>query len=177
MLHKWIRRWREREQPLLAMLRGVPLFQNLSFGDMREVADLLQTKPYAIGEVVFDQGTHGQGVYIVLSGQVEIFQTDDQDGTQILLARSDAGSFFGETSLLDDAPRTARAVVSLEAELALFPRSALLSLAEHRPHLSVKIALQLSQIIAERLRRTNRGLREARDKVDAAQRTQAKETS
>ena len=174
MFQKMIRRWRDRDNPLLSLLGKVPLFHSLNFDELRDVMNLLQIKRYAIGDVVFRQGDMGQGVYIVISGQIDIFQTEE--GKKVVLAQSEAGAFFGETALLDDEPRTGSAVVSLEAELALFSRSSLLLLAEQRPHLSVKIALQLSQVIAERLRRTNRGLREVRDKLEAAQQVQKERT-
>ncbi|MFT5370178.1 MAG: CRP/FNR family cyclic AMP-dependent transcriptional regulator [Candidatus Latescibacterota bacterium] len=157
-----------RDNPLVRVLREIPLFRELSRGELREVVQTLEVASFAIDDVVFKQDDPGRGMFIVLSGGVDIFQMDE-DGARLHLSRSEVGSFFGETALLDDAPRTASAIVFDEAELALFSRHALLNLAENRPHLGVKIAMQLSQIIAERLRRTNRGLRSARDEVGAAQ--------
>jgi len=168
MIHRWIRRWRERQNPLYATLRNVSLFRDLTFGELREILLSTEVLRYGAGDVVFEQDSPGLGVYIVLSGQVDIVQTDAESGEQVFLSRSAVGAFFGETALLDDAPRTAAAVAGAETELVLFPREALLTLAEQRPHLGVKIALQLSQIIAERLRRTNRGLRTVRDELEAA---------
>lgn len=167
MIHRWIRDWRERRNPLYVRLRNVSLFRDLAFGELREVVQVIRTRNYGAGDVIFEQGVPGDGVYIVLSGQVDIVQADAESGEQVFLSRSAVGSFFGETALLDDAPRSASATAGTETELALFPREALLTLAEQRPHLGVKIALQLSQVIAERLRRTNRGLRTVRDELEA----------
>lgn len=169
MLDLLLRRGWGRENPLVRVLRDIPLFRELGRRELREVAQTLEVATFAIGDRVFKQGEDGRGMFIVLSGGVDIFQVDEEDGRRLHLSRSESGAFFGETALLDDAPRTASAIVFDEAELALFSRYALLNLAENRPHLGVKIAMQLSQIIAERLRRTNRGLRSARDEVDAAQ--------
>lgn len=168
VIHQWIRRWRERKNPLFAILSDVSLFRDLAFGELREVVRSVELLSYGAGDVVFEQGAPGKGVYVVLSGQVDIVQTDAESNEQVFLSRSAVGAFLGETALLDDAPRTAAAVAGTETELALFPREALLELAEQRPHLGVKIALQLSQVIAERLRRTNRGLRAVRDDLEAA---------
>jgi len=169
MFNKLFKRWARRDNPMLPILEDVPLFRDLSRRELREVAQTLEVADYAIEDVVFKQGEQGRGMYIVLSGGVDIYQVDEEDGTRLHLSRSEAGAFLGETALLDDSPRTASAVVFDEAELALFSRYALLNLAEQRPHLGVKIAMQLSQIIAERLRRTNRGLRSVRDEVEAAE--------
>lgn len=167
MLDQLFRRWLNRDTPMISQLRSVPLFQELNRRELQEVAQLLELRNYQAGDVVFEQGVSGTGVYVVISGCVEVIQKDEEDAEKLLLAKSEQGSFFGETALLDDAPRTASAVVTEDAELALFPRDALLMLAEQRPHLGVKIAIQLSQVIAERLRRTNRSLRVARDELAA----------
>jgi CRP/FNR family transcriptional regulator, cyclic AMP receptor protein len=169
MFGKFLRGWLRRETPMLRTLAEIPLFRELGRGELWEVARTLEVSTYAIGDTVFKQGEAGRGMYVVLSGGVDIVQVDEEDGSRQQLSRSEAGGFFGETALLDDAPRSASAVVFDESEFALFSRYALLNLAEQRPHLGVKIAMQLSQIIAERLRRTNRGLRTARDKVEAIQ--------
>ena len=169
MIKKLLQRRLKRDTPMMGVLREIPLFRQLSRRELREVAQTLEVADFAIGDTIFKQGDAGRGMYIVLSGGIDIFQVDETDGVRLHLSRSEAGSFFGETALLDDAPRTASAIAFDEAELALFSRYALLNLAEQKPHLGVKIAMQLSQIIAERLRRTNRGLRSAREEVDAAQ--------
>ena len=169
MLDTLFRRGLGRDNPMMRVLRDIPLFRELGRRELREVAQTLEIATYAIEDRVFKQGEPGRGMFVVLSGGVDIFQVDEEDGTRMHLSRSEAGAFFGETALLDDAPRTASAIVFDDAELALFSRYALLNLAENRPHLGVKIAMHLSQIIAERLRRTNRGLRSARDEVEAVQ--------
>ena len=107
-----------------------------------------------------------------MSGGVDVFR-EDEDGTRLHLDHLKAGSFFGEMALLDDALRTASAVAAAETELALLFRSDLLSLAEDRPNLGAKIVMYLSQVVAERLRRANRALKEARDAHEAAQRKAA----
>lgn len=168
MLRILLQRFFGTENPLHAKLRNVPLFKELSHRELREIEQALQRNTLAAGETIFEQGDAGVGLYIILSGEVEISQ-ESEDGSTVQLTHIEDDAFFGETALLDDASRTATAVAVEETELALFPRSGLLALAEQRPHLGVKIVMQLSQIIAERLRRTNRGLRAAREEVEAIQ--------
>jgi len=174
MLERLFMRWFHRDDPRVALLRGMPLFRDLTRRELRDVSEVLQIRSYEVGDVVFEQDASGEGVYIVLSGCVDIYQTDVEDGEHLHLSRLESGGFFGETALLDDATRTASAVVGDEdAELALFSRNAFLTLAEQRPHLGVKVVMQLSQIVAERLRRTNRGLRSARDEVETRSSSEA----
>ena len=137
--------------------------------ELKEVEGVLQKRTFESGQAVFEQGNPGVGMYVVISGEVEISQIDE--GDQLVLTQVGDGGFFGETALLDDAVRTATAITVEETEVMFFSRSGLLTLAENRPHLGVKIVMQLSQVIAERLRRANRGLRTAREEVAALQKT------
>ena len=134
---------------------------------MREVELIVQRRTFSSGETIFEQDQPGVAMYLVFYGEVDVVQ-ENGDGKRIELSRVGTGSCFGELALLDDAPQTATAAAIEETELGLLHRSDLLSLAEQRPKLVVKILMQVSQIVAERLRRTNRALKESRDKLESA---------
>ena len=159
-----------REDPLITVLREVPFFQELSRGGMREIAEVIQRQTFEPGEEVFTQGHAGLGMFVVLSGKIEIVRADE-DGNEVVLSEAESGMFFGEMALLDDAARSATARAAEPTELAAFYRSDLLALAENRSRLGVKIVMYLSQVVAERLRRTNRSLKEVRDELEAAKDT------
>ena len=164
-MHRFLQRWLDRKKLQFVQLREVSLFQNLNRRELQEVEQHLTEHTYSKGGVIFEQGAAGDGVYVVLQGRVAVLQKDGEDGAPALLSQSESGSFFGETALLDDAPRTAAAVAREDVRLAFFSRDALRKLAERRPRLGVKLASQLSQIIAERLRHTHRGLQVAREEL------------
>ena len=67
------------------------------------------------------------------------------------MKRYEPGHYFGELALLGDAPRTASAIAVDETSVVVLYRTDLLALSETRPRLGVKILMQLSQIVAERL--------------------------
>ncbi|MCE2431840.1 MAG: cyclic nucleotide-binding domain-containing protein [Candidatus Latescibacteria bacterium] len=168
-MNRLLQRWLEREKPLFPKLRAIPLFRELNRRELQAVVQLIEICKYSTGDVVFEQGAPGDGVYVVLKGCVEVIQKDGEDGDKVLLTQSKSGSFFGETALLEGVPRTAAAVAAEDTKLALFSRDVLYQLAEQRPHLGVKIAIQLSRIVAERLRQTNHSLQAARDELAAKQ--------
>lgn len=176
-MNRFLQRWLEREKPLFPKLRTIPLFRELNRREMEAVAELLKIRKYSTGDVVFEQDAPGDGVYVVLKGCVEVIQKGGEDGEKVLLAQSESGSFFGETALLEGVPRTAAAVAIEDTKLALFPRDALHQLAEQRPHLGVKIAIQLARIVAERLRQTNHSLQVARDELAAKQKEDGEDAS
>lgn len=61
----------------------------------------------ADGELVVEEGSRGQEMYIIRSGRVQIFKRID--GREVPLASLGKGDFFGEMSLLEDLPRDASA--------------------------------------------------------------------
>jgi CRP/FNR family transcriptional regulator, cyclic AMP receptor protein len=146
---------------------SIPLFEGLSNRELQEIDRLLQHKTYQSGEVIFQQDNPGVGLFIVVTGSVEVSQ-EEEDGTVLELATAKPGEFFGELALLDDAPRSASAVAVDETSVVALFRTDLLALSETRPRLGVKILVQLSQIVAERLRRTNRALKDVRLMADSA---------
>ncbi len=176
-MNRFLQRWLEREKPLFPKLRAIPLFRELNRRELQAVVEVIEIREYLTGDVVFEQGAPGDGVYVVLKGCVEMGQKDGEDTEKVLLARSESGSYFGETALLEDTPRTAAAVATEDTRLALFPRDALHQLAEQRPHLGVKIAMQLARIVAERLRQTNHSLQVARDELVEKQKESGEDAS
>lgn len=172
MLNAFSGRLWSREDPMLETLRKIPFFSDLKQGELREVQELLKPQAHGPGEAVFKQGEPGVGMYVVMSGGVE-FLHEDEDGAILRLGEVGPEAVFGEMALLDDAPRTASAVTMEETELAVLFRTDLLSMAEARSRLGVKIVMHLSQIVAERLRRTNRALKEVRAELGAARDTLA----
>jgi NADH dehydrogenase len=60
---------------------------------------------FETGEVIFHQGDIGDFLYIIVSGQVEIF--NEVDGKEVPITKLGKGEFFGEMSLLNEKQRTA----------------------------------------------------------------------
>jgi len=62
---------------------------------------------YGAGEPVFEEGSQGAEMFVVLSGQVAIMRGRPGDGT--VLATLGAGEMFGEMALVDEGTRSASA--------------------------------------------------------------------
>jgi putative ABC transport system ATP-binding protein len=65
----------------------------------------------AAGELLFREGDHGDLVYVIDEGEIDLVRQRD-DGTEELLQRATAGAYFGELAPMLGLPRsaTARAV-------------------------------------------------------------------
>jgi CRP/FNR family cyclic AMP-dependent transcriptional regulator len=114
---------------------------------LAERIDLLQFSP---GQNIFNYGDPGNALYIIRSGEVEIFIRNDQ-GEKIVLETSKPGDIFGEVSLIDNGPRTAWVTAIGNVELLRLDRAHFEDyLREYTP-----AALNLLSVIARRLRKSD----------------------
>ncbi len=146
-------------QDILLLLKKIPLFAELSKGELREIERLIHRRQYKNGEVVFWEDEPGVGMYIVQKGEVGIYK-DYAAPRQKELARLEFGDFFGEMALLENDCRSATAVALGDANLLGLFHPDLFDLFERKPQLGKKMLTVLAEMLAQRLRRTNAELQE-----------------
>jgi CRP-like cAMP-binding protein len=97
------------------LLRGMPIFDELSSPELDQLAAWLEPESLGGGEVLFNEGERGDKLYIVESGEVVISRiVDDQE---VEISRREPGEYFGEIALLQDRPRTATITASIDTRL------------------------------------------------------------
>ena len=85
---------------------GVPLFGDLNHDQRSALMGKMRQETYHEGQNIFSQGDEGTSMYIIRTGTVKV--TRDVDGEIVVLAPEvGKGSFFGETAILTDMPRSA----------------------------------------------------------------------
>lgn len=141
----------------LASFRELPLFEELSLDDVRALAEIAEEKRFQPGEVLIEQGAHGEALFVVTAGTVEVKRTDAS--TEKLLAVLPAGAHVGEMSLIDDAPTSARVIAAEPVEALLLPVEGFRRLLDTRPALSLRIHIVLATTLCRRLRATDAKLR------------------
>jgi CRP-like cAMP-binding protein len=149
------------EETVYSLLRDIPLFDELSTGELSAIKSILHRREYSPGEVLFYQGNPGVGMYIIQEGTIEIVYEPTSD----TLAELTDGDFFGELALLNETPRSATAVARTESVLYGLFRPDLLGLVERDPSLGGQILLRMSQVISERLIQTNEQVQQLREKL------------
>ena len=143
-----------RKQGLINILRKVPLFAELSRGELKKVSKIIHERQYSKGEYLFRMGDPGAAMFIVRAGQIDIVLPNDE-AQDFVLASLGTGSFLGELALLDDSPRSASAIAPTETMALAFFRADLNKLIETEAHIGSKILKELALIIGKRLKITN----------------------
>jgi uncharacterized membrane protein len=115
-----------------ASLEGIEFFELLGGDERRALAEVVDLVRLGEGETLFRAGDPGESLYLVRSGEVELYITDNV-GQKITLDTATRGDFFGEIALLDEESRTATAVALAETELIELDRGDLLLLFGQKP--------------------------------------------
>lgn len=133
--------------PINFGLRGqVKLFEKLNDDDIQELFESVETVNVAQDEMLFHTGDAGEAMYIVKSGDMEIF-VKDTAGQKIILNIAGAGGSFGELAMLDNKPRSASARALTDAELLVLKRENLAYFFTRKPETALSMMASMSEMV------------------------------
>jgi signal transduction histidine kinase len=113
-------------------LRGVTLFSELSDQDLARICRDVTEIDLEAGEVLFEEGAHGDRAYVIQNGELEIYK---RSGTrEILLANRGPGEIIGEIALFEDTRRTASVRAAEPTHLIVISREQLDELVKTSRH-------------------------------------------
>jgi CRP/FNR family cyclic AMP-dependent transcriptional regulator len=101
-----------------------------------------ESRSFAPGQIIFNQGESGDTMYVVLEGQVDL-RVNGQ-----LVEKLESGGVLGEMALLETAPRTASAIARTACKLIPVNQQRFALLVQHKPN----FALEIMRVMAGRLR-------------------------
>jgi len=90
----------------LNSLHKIELFAGLSTEALTELSSLMKEVSFKKNSLIITQGESTRSLFIITSGRLKVF-ANNEEGDQTIFTFMGAGDFFGELSLLDDAPRSA----------------------------------------------------------------------
>lgn len=105
------------------MLQGTELLSRLDRSTLKAVARASSLVGANEGTEVFRQGEPGDGLYLVLTGRLQVLRTG-ADGRVAVLGELSAGEIVGEGSLITDEPRYATVKSIEDSLLVRLPRAA-----------------------------------------------------
>lgn len=125
------------------VLDASALFSPLSPDEKQELSAAMKYAPFARGEVMTRQGAPAHWLYLVEEGQALVKVSDGV--TEREVARIEAGSFFGEMSLLTGEPRAATVIALTDVECFRLDKAAFQRLVERRPEIMAELAALLAE--------------------------------
>jgi len=126
-------------------LEGIEFFNLLGEDDRRSLSEVVDLIRLDENQTLFRAGEPGESLFIVRSGEIELF-IKDTAGQKIVLDTARAGDFFGELALLDAAPRSATATALMSSELIELDRDDLLLLFQKKPESALSMLAAMGRM-------------------------------
>ena len=80
------------------ILAAIPSFQGLSENQLNEIKKIVVNRHYTKGELIFSEGDHGDGFYVVAGGMIKIFKMSIE-GKEHIMRIVGPGESFGQVSV------------------------------------------------------------------------------
>jgi CRP-like cAMP-binding protein len=129
-----------RQRLLSNVMAQSKFFSPFSSNERRQLVTLFKAREVRKGEVVIQQGQPSDGLYVVLSGEIEVRLK------QTRVAKLKEGELFGEMSLLTKAPAAATCVAARRTSLLRLPKNDFDGLVMSHP----QILMLVSELTDER---------------------------
>ena len=135
------------------LLAATEFFAGVDTDSLARLAATGATRNLVRGDVLFDEASEPDALYIVLSGRIAIAQRS-VDGRESVMALMEGGDLLGEMGLLDGLPRSAEARALESSSVFEIPYGPVRQLFEDQPSLLWGVVRMLSG----RLRTTDEAL-------------------
>ena len=112
---------------LLQQLRRAPALRRLPDAQLESLAAPSRVRELAPGEAIFEEADPGGSAYLIVEGCVTIHKQIDRE-LSVPVALRGPGEWIGEMALLEDAARSASAVVESRVRVLEIPRREFLAI-------------------------------------------------
>ena len=131
----------------------VPFLRDLPQESAKKAAINLVNRLHPADRVIVLENDWGGAVYFILDGWLKI-RTYNSGGKEVTLNIIGNGEIFGEMAVIDEIPRSTDVITLTETKVCSIPSQDFLHLLNTEP----QAGIQLSRLIAKRLRQLNRRL-------------------
>ena len=133
-------------------LLKVPLFRDIEPRALQLIAFAASRVTYMADETIFEAGSSGDAVYVVLDGEVDIFAALP-DGGKAWLARFGPGRSFGEIGVLTGEGRSMSTIAHSQVCMLLIQKNDFLELTRAIPQLSFAVMRDLARRLDHMIQR------------------------
>ena len=143
----------EARQGLTDLLARIPIFEGLTLEECQELISICKKASYSDGKTIYEAGTLGLQLLILLKGTVSIQMPDGPE-----VATVESIDTVGDMEIASGHPRVARVVTSGDVSGLTIERVELEGLVRSQPQLGVKIYRNIIETLARKLIAANHRL-------------------
>ncbi len=139
----------EKKQ-ILDFIHDIELFRGIGETGLNIIAKNIREKDYQSQDFLFTQGSPRKNIYIVYEGEVELF-TKSVYGEEKRMTLFTQADFIGEGSIMDDAPHSTSARITLDSKIFILDTGFL----SENGAIAVKLLSNVSKVISRRMQHAN----------------------
>jgi CRP-like cAMP-binding protein len=129
---------------------AVPALKGLTAAELDEVDNITYSVALKAGQTLFNEGDDGDGLYLIVSGGIEVTKQIDQDA-RWQIARLEPGACFGEMALLGNQQRAATCTALTPTLLLKVPLKDFNQMLKASNVAALKVTANLARILCGRL--------------------------
>jgi CRP/FNR family transcriptional regulator, cyclic AMP receptor protein len=150
---------------VVPVLRQADIFDELTSTQLELIGSICAERHYQAGDVIFEENTPGDEMYIIANGEVQILVNPALIGSENnishIISTLRRGQSFGEVALVDEGLRSAGARCSMQdTHLVVIRRDKLMLLCDTYPQLGYKLMRNLAADLAMKIRHTDLQVRD-----------------
>jgi CRP/FNR family cyclic AMP-dependent transcriptional regulator len=130
------------------MLKDVAIFQGLTDDDLGYLTERAATRTYPKGAIIVNEGDEGASLFLIQSGSVKAYLSDDK-GKEVILSTQGPGEYFGELALFDEAPRSASVAALEPCKAMIVSKTQLRAAIMERPQIAMALLLGLARRVRD----------------------------
>lgn len=128
------------------LLGSLPLFETLNTRELAELVAVAVPRSFVRGEVIFQEGSQGDVMYVIRKGRV-LIKREHAGGRTIALTEMGPGDLFGELAIFDKEARSATAECIEITNVVALTSGDVTRVLTRNPEIAVKLLQQLSKRI------------------------------
>lgn len=130
------------------LLRGISLFADLNDRELDELSAVAVPRTFDRGEVIFQEGTQGDVMYVIQDGRV-LIKREHSGGRTIALTEMGAGELFGELAVFDRETRSATVECVAPTKVVALTAGDVGRVLKNNPEMAMKVIVSLSRRLRE----------------------------
>jgi CRP/FNR family transcriptional regulator, cyclic AMP receptor protein len=154
----------------LDILRRTDIFFDLTAPQLEMVAAICDERAVKLGDIIFEENTTGDEMYVIAHGAVEVLVDPTTVGGPgarkrsagpVTIATLRAGQSFGEIVLVDQGLRTASLrCAEADTHILALPRNKFIKLCDTYPELGYRVMRNIAADLAFKVRGSDLAIRE-----------------
>ncbi len=135
-------------------IKTIELFEGFSTEELEEIAQKMEVKQIAKGELLFNELKERNHLYIIYNGEIELFKKTPF-GEEKKLSFFTKYDFLGEGAFIQDAPHSTSARAVRDTVVLTWHSKAFKALHKNQPDIALRLITKIASVISRRMSHAN----------------------